>query len=127
MKYTFDKLNFEAEQEKKIVYYDVSCNLCLKAVAFVTRWDKRKKLVIIPLQYSPFQDEAHQSIIYTENGHIYRKSDAVLKLSRHLGFPFNLTYYLILIPKIFRDKIYDTIARNRYKWFGKCESCKING
>ena len=54
---------------------------------------------------------------------IYDKSDAAIRIVRHLKFPYFLLAYLSFIPKPIRDKIYDWIANNRYKWFGKSEQC----
>jgi predicted DCC family thiol-disulfide oxidoreductase YuxK len=72
-----------------------------------------------------FPLEDFDSIILFENNKIYRKSTAVLKISKHLNGLWPLYYIYILFPEFIRDFIYDIIARNRYKWFGKREACII--
>src|SRR5690606_33393996 len=64
-------------------------------------------------------------ILYTPEKGIDYKSTAALKIARHLGFPINITSVFIIIPSFTRNWVYDYIAKNRYKWYGKKESCMI--
>ena len=65
------------------------------------------------------------SIVLIEEGIIYTKSTAVLKIAKYLNNGLALLYLLIIIPKYFRDSIYNFIAKNRYRWFGKKDKCMI--
>lgn len=65
------------------------------------------------------------SVIFIEDGIAYRESTAALKVSRHLDGGWKLLYALMIIPAFLRDGIYKWIGRNRYKWFGKQESCML--
>ncbi len=65
------------------------------------------------------------SIILIENGLIYEKSTAALKISKHLYNGYQLLYIFIILPKVIRDWVYNYIAKNRYNWFGKKDTCMI--
>lgn len=65
------------------------------------------------------------SIILIDNSTIYTKSTALIKIAKKLKFPFFLLQIFIVIPKFIRDYIYDLIAKNRYRWFGKKDHCAI--
>ena len=65
------------------------------------------------------------SVIFIEDGIAYRESTAALKVCRYLDGGWKLLYALIVIPAFIRDGIYKWIATNRYKWFGKRETCRI--
>lgn len=63
------------------------------------------------------------SVILFENGRFYTKSTAILRIARKLGFTTKLLYGFIIVPAFIRNWVYDFIARHRYKWYGKMESC----
>ncbi|TAD87115.1 MAG: DUF393 domain-containing protein, partial [Bacteroidetes bacterium] len=63
------------------------------------------------------------SIIYVDGANMYRKSSAALKIARQLDGAWPLMYGFMIVPKPIRDWVYDYVAKNRYKWFGKTESC----
>lgn len=65
------------------------------------------------------------SVLFCHYDRIYDGSDAALKIMQYLGFPWNLACALWILPKAFRNSVYDFIARNRYRWFGKSETCMI--
>ncbi|QES90355.1 thiol-disulfide oxidoreductase DCC family protein [Rhizosphaericola mali] len=117
--------------DRNIVFFDGVCNLCSGAVQFLLKRDKKEFF-----KYSSLQSEFArknlpenltnmQSIVYQENGQLYTQSTAVLKIMKHLNGIWPILYILILIPKFIRDFIYDYIAKNRYKWFGKKATCMI--
>ena len=68
-------------------------------------------------------DLSRDSIVVIDNDRAYTRSAAALQIARRLRFPWRLLYALILIPPFLRDKVYDLIARNRYRWFGKRDVC----
>lgn len=117
-----------------LVLFDGVCNFCNYWVNFSIKRDKKKKLFFAPLQgetaknlLSQFDLDADQlaSVILIEKGRIYTQSSAALRLCRHLDGFWKLGYGLMIVPKFIRDFFYNIIARNRYKWFGKKESCMI--
>ncbi|MEL0098373.1 MAG: DCC1-like thiol-disulfide oxidoreductase family protein, partial [Opitutae bacterium] len=83
--------------------------------------DTGKKL----LQKYGYPDGYLDGLIYIENERAYNKSSACLRIAGQLKFPWNLFTSLLLIPRPFRDWIYQIIAGLRYRWFGKKESCAL--
>ena len=116
---------------ENIVLYDGYCNLCSGAVQFILRHEKKPVYYFLSLQ-SPIVAELipdilvknpPESIILIENEKIFMSSDAALKISRKLKFPWRIFYYFIYFPRFLRDPVYAFIAKNRYKYFGKKSSC----
>ncbi|EPG74680.1 PF04134 family protein [Leptospira fainei serovar Hurstbridge str. BUT 6] len=65
------------------------------------------------------------SIVFYTKGKIFRKSRAILEILLLVGFPWNLGYAGIAIPAFIRDWFYDFVAKRRYRWFGKSDSCRV--
>ena len=120
--------------EKKIILFDGVCNLCNNAVVFVIKRDKKDVFRFAAIQ----SDEGEKlikehtidtsktdSIILIEENKYSVKSTAALKIAKHLNGAYPLLYGFIILPAIFRNWVYDIIAKNRYKWFGKKDSCMI--
>ena len=119
---------------KSIILFDGVCNLCNSAVNFIIKHDKKEHYLFASLQSDAAKEILLQfpskkidftSIILIENEIYYNKSTASLLISKQLNGGFKLIYLLIIIPKSIRDFVYDYIAKNRYQWFGKKESCMI--
>jgi predicted DCC family thiol-disulfide oxidoreductase YuxK len=68
-------------------------------------------------------EKSFSSFILVENGKLYFKSTAALKVVKKLNGPLKLLYFFIIVPPFIRNFIYDIVARNRYKWFGKSDVC----
>jgi len=120
--------------DKKIILFDGVCNLCNNSVTFVIKRDKKDKFRFAALQEDAGKRLIEQygidtsktdSIILIENGKAYVKSTAALRVARHLGGLYPLSYAFMIIPNFIRNWVYDYVARNRYKWYGKKESCMI--
>lgn len=123
--------NFE---NKSIILFDGVCNLCNASVNFVIKHDKKEQFL-----FASFQSDAAKeillhfnlknlnanSVILVENHKVYDKSTAALKIAKRLDGGYKAFYAFFLVPKIFRDWVYDFIAKNRYRCFGKRESCLI--
>ncbi len=118
----------------KIILFDGVCNLCNGFVIYIIKKDKKNKLHFAALQstageilLSKFKIDKVKtdSIIFVDGENYYERSSAALHIAKHLSGAFPLLYGFIIIPKFIRDGIYNWIARNRYKWFGKKESCMI--
>jgi len=117
-----------------IILFDGFCNLCNSSVNFILKHDKKKKFIFTSLQSDATKEILLQftikkinldSIILIENGKVYEKSTAALKILKHLYDGSQLLYAFIVLPKFIRDWVYTIIAQNRYKWFGKKEQCMI--
>lgn len=117
-----------------IILFDGVCNLCNSSVNFVIKHDKNNYFRFAALQSetgkqllnrfnigSSFTD----SFVLIENNKAYTRSTAALRVAKHLNKLYPILYTFIIIPPFLRDSIYDYIARNRYKWFGKKEQCLI--
>ncbi len=122
-----------AKINKSIIFFDGVCNLCNSSVQFILKRDTNKKFMFASLQSDVAKKlllhknvkNNFDSIILLDKGKIYNKSIAILKIGKTLGFPYSLGSIFFIIPKFIRDFIYDWIAKNRYKWFGKKDSCMI--
>ena len=117
-------------KQNPIIFYDGLCGLCDSSVQFIIKHDKKKEFRFSSLQsyYAEnlLGEKAKQdSFILFIRGNVFDKSTAVLKVCKIIGGAFLLLYPLILIPKFIRDGVYGMIAKNRYRWFGKFDSCKI--
>lgn len=118
-----------------LVFYDANCNLCTGLVQWLSRWDKKQKLRYVSLQstqsfellssFHLFRSKATdqvQTVVVLENGQIFMKSEAILRILFHLKQFRWLGNLMQLIPVTWRDALYDWIARNRYRWFGtRCQ------
>ncbi len=119
---------------KAVILFDGVCNFCNSSINLVIRNDKKAYFQFAPLQGEIAQQlvgnrilPTPESVILLEDGKIYEKSTAALRIAKKLDGLWPLVYILHIIPKFVRDPIYDLIARNRYKWFGKKETCMIPG
>lgn len=117
-----------------LILFDGVCNLCAWAVRFIIERDPRGVFRFASLQselgrkllaehgIDPSQTD---SFILIENGVAYVESTAALRVARHLSGLWPICHFAILLPRLVRDPVYRFIARNRYRWFGKQESCMI--
>ena len=119
---------------KSIILFDGVCNLCNSSVNFIIKHDKKKKFIFTSLQSDaakeillqfPSKKLSLDSIVLIENGIIYKKSTAALKILKHLNSGYKLLYFFIIIPDFIRDFVYNQVAKNRYKWFGISKNCMI--
>lgn len=116
--------------EHPIIFYDGVCGLCDRSVQFVLKRDKKRLFRYATLQ-SDFaratlgSDITFDSFVLYENGKVSYRSSAALKTFGKLGGAWYLLYAFMIVPPFIRNGVYDFIARNRYKWFGKYNSCKI--
>ena len=123
------------ESDKKIILFDGVCNLCNSTVQFVIKRDVNDIFRFTPLQSDTAKKLLHErnididdidSIILIEpNVAYYTKSTAALEIGKELKGYDALSLILQWLPESFRNIVYDYIAKNRYKWYGKKESCMI--
>ena len=121
--------------DKKIVLFDGVCNLCDSAVQFIIKHDKKDNFRFASLQSETGKklveergldpEEIDSIILIVPGVAYYRKSTAALEISRDLSGGYSLLKNFLVIPSNLRDGIYDYVAKNRYKWYGKKEHCMI--
>lgn len=117
-----------------ILLFDGVCNLCNSAVQRVIQNDKRARFRFSSLQ-SDFStkllaDQGHdpnslKSMILYHNGKLFQKSGAALRMFKMMDGLWPLLYIFIIVPYPIRDFVYDIVAKNRYKWFGKKDQCMV--
>jgi len=115
-----------------IVFFDGVCNLCQGSVRYLIKHDKKGVLKFASLQGNYGKDfvneteiQSMQSILFFDGNMLYKKSTAVLKLSRLLGGWHQLLLLGYILPRFFRDWLYNIVAKNRYRWFGKKDQCML--
>jgi len=123
------------EAEKKIILFDGVCNLCNSSVQFVIKRDKKDQFRFAPLQSDVGQKLVQErgidttmidSIILIEpQVAYYTKSDAALKIAQQLSGAWPLMGVFLGVPSGIRNVVYDWIAKNRYRWYGKRDECMI--
>tara|TARA_R110002012_G_scaffold88936_3_gene218553 strand:- start:84 stop:482 length:399 start_codon:yes stop_codon:yes gene_type:complete len=118
----------------KIILFDGVCNLCNGAINFIIKRNSKASLKFASLQSDTGKQLLKEynidplktdSIVLIDSNKAFLKSDAALRIAKDLDDAYPLLYSFIIIPAFIRNSIYDLIARNRYKWFGKKESCMI--
>ncbi|MDO3694632.1 DCC1-like thiol-disulfide oxidoreductase family protein [Wenyingzhuangia sp. chi5] len=121
-------------KKQPILLFDGVCNLCNHSVQLVIKNDVKNRFLFAPLQNpdiihylekNPNNFKGIDSIILLTPKKIYTKSSAALRVAKQLRGLYPLLYIFYIIPKPMRDLVYDFIAKNRYKWFGKQTSCMI--
>ncbi|MFS0576058.1 thiol-disulfide oxidoreductase DCC family protein [Sporosarcina sp. 179-K 3D1 HS] len=118
---------------KRIVLFDGECNFCDASVQFILKRDPAAHFLFTSLQSETGQQLKKQyyipenvdSIVLIEKGKAYTKSSAALHIAKKLDGLWHLLFLFILVPRPLRDVAYDYIAKNRYKWFGKKDSCML--
>lgn len=115
-----------------VILFDGLCNLCNASVQFVIKHDSKKIFRFASLQSSfgekilkenQLPADTFNSFILFENNRIYTRSTAALLVAKNLSGFVKFLYSFIIVPKFIRDIVYNLIAKNRYKWFGKREAC----
>ncbi len=117
-------------ENNPIIFYDGVCGLCDRSVQFIIKHDKKKIFRFAALQ-SKFASKmlgdaiTFDSFIFYENGNASYQSTAALMMFKKLGGLWSWLYVFAIVPTFIRNAIYNYVAKNRYKWFGKFDSCKI--
>lgn len=129
------KVNFqEVAKNKTVILFDGVCNLCNSAINFVIDNDKNNNFHFASLQ-SEFGQALlthfgrntadFDSMIVYENGKIQTKSTAALRIAAGLSGAWKFLAVFKIVPTFLRNAVYNLIAKNRYKWFGKKNECRI--
>lgn len=125
----------ELPKHKQLILFDGVCNLCNSAIQYVIKHDKTEEFMFAALQSEAGKQViAHYKIdvkkidsilLYSEAFGLKYKSSAALKIGSQLKFPNYLIAVFYIVPTFIRNCVYDFIAKNRYKWYGKQVSCMI--
>ena len=115
-----------------IILFDGVCNLCSTSVHRIIDNEKKPYYQFASLQSNLGQDlltkfgkdpKLLDSIVLIENGKLYQKSRAIFRICKTLKMPYPLIYIFWPVPFFLRDWVYNWVARNRYKWYGKKNEC----
>lgn len=122
-------------KNKKIILFDGVCNLCDKSVQVIIKNDKKDDFRFVALQsdlgetiinHTGIDRSKTDSIVLYEPGYAYYyKSKAAFRIAIYLGGFFSIISLLRFLPTFLTDFVYDYIAKNRYKWYGKKDECMI--
>ncbi|WP_128546649.1 thiol-disulfide oxidoreductase DCC family protein [Larkinella soli] len=117
-----------------VILFDGVCNLCNSAVNFVIDHDRKGRFRFASLQSEtgrrllaqcPPAEGPVDSVVLIRNGRSFVRSDAALEIARHLGGAWPLLTVFKLVPRFVRDAVYEAVARNRYRWFGRTDACRV--
>lgn len=121
---------------ERVVFFDGVCNLCNGTVQFILDRDPRGLFQFAPLQSDiatkmlgergvVVDKSAPDSVLLLEGDRVYARSDAALRITRHLGAAWPLFAGFLIVPRFLRDLVYGFIARHRYRWFGRTDACRV--
>ena len=117
-----------------VVLFDGVCNLCNSSVNWLIDHDKKNQFQFASLQSDYGKKVVAQfnlkgdyldTVLLLEDGKVYMRSEAVLRIGKKLGGGYSLLYGFVIIPAFVRDFFYNIVARNRYRWFGKQDACRM--
>jgi predicted DCC family thiol-disulfide oxidoreductase YuxK len=117
-----------------VLLFDGGCNLCHGSVRFVLRHERRSELRFCALESEGgarlltqhgLAPDYRGSLVLVEAGRALLKSDAALRVASYLKWPWSWGRAGLVFPRALRDWVYDLIARNRYRWFGRPDACLL--
>jgi predicted DCC family thiol-disulfide oxidoreductase YuxK len=118
--------------DRPIVIFDGNCVLCSSFAQFILRVDRRHRFRLMTAQtplgaalyahYGLFDDDYRTNILL-EDGRVWLKSDGSIRIFVGLGFPWSMAAIGKVLPRSLRDLLYDVVARNRLRWFGRRATC----
>lgn len=121
-------------ENEPILIFDGVCSFCSATVQFILKHDMHGRIRFAPLQ-SPLGRELMQqhgldpddaqSLLFVDEDRAYVRSDAAFAIARDLSWRWRWIRVFRFVPPFIRNRIYDLVARNRYRWFGKLDSCFI--
>lgn len=124
----------ETQQYQAIWLFDSVCVLCNGAISTAMKFEKAPTIKFVSIHSPDGRAIAQQyhidpddpdTFLFLDNGRPHVQSDGVIALSTHMRAPFSWIRFGAILPKIFRDKLYDLVARNRYQLFGKLDTCRV--
>jgi len=122
-------------ENKQLILFDGVCNLCNSSINYVIKHDKNNVFMFAPLQgetgkqiiekYNLDTSKTDSILLYSKENGLKIKSSAAMAIASQLGFPRNILIVFFIVPPFIRNWVYDYIAKNRYKWYGKQNECMI--
>lgn len=122
------------QDPRYILLFDGVCHFCNGTVNFITDRDPKEKFVFAPLQSELAQQllKEHQlpvdkmdTLVLIKGEKHWLRSSAALEITKNLKGLWPLLYFFVIIPPFLRNPVYNLVARNRYKWFGKLDACRL--
>ena len=125
------------EDPRPVVLFDGDCAFCNATVRWTVKRDPLARLRFAPLATDAARrvvalgdpacdfDSLPDAIVLVDRAGVHTASTAVLRLARHLGFPWPALTVALLVPRPLRDAVYQVFARNRVRWFGRSDACEI--
>jgi predicted DCC family thiol-disulfide oxidoreductase YuxK len=119
---------------RDVVIFDGICNLCAHSVRFILRHEAKPEILFASVQSAAgarllrdfnFDPDDARTFVLISGGAAYVKSAAAIRVARHFRGPWKVLSAVKLVPRPFRDWLYDVVARNRYRWFGRRETCMV--
>jgi len=115
------------------VYFDGYCGLCDRFVSLLVSRDARRRLRFAPLQGETAAqrlgtlaaEQAPETVVFEDHAGLHFRSTAILRAAAALGGPWRSARLLEVVPRPLRDLVYDWVARHRFRWFGRRESCRL--
>jgi predicted DCC family thiol-disulfide oxidoreductase YuxK len=120
--------------DRPILIFDGNCVLCSTFVQFILRTDRERRFRLLAAQtpigaalYRHFglNPTDYETNILLEDGRVWLKSEGSLRIFERLGFPWSLMSVGRLLPRFVRDWLYEIVARNRLRWFGRRQTCYL--
>ena len=121
-----------SEIKQPLILFDGYCNLCSSSVQFIINRDKKKQYFFASLQseigakileHFKINSTNLESVILLKRNRVFIESNAALQIAKTLSGLWPIMYIFIIIPSFFRNLVYQFVSKNRYRWFGKKESC----
>ncbi len=118
----------------KAVLFDGVCNLCNASVTWIIDRDGKNQFKFASLQSEfgrktiekfKLEDDFMDTVLLIEDDKVFVRSDAALRILKLLGGIYSLGVLFFIVPRFVRDFVYNIIAANRYKWFGKSDTCRL--
>jgi len=119
---------------RRTILFDGVCNLCNASVLFVVDRDPEARFTFAALQSDEarrllaergYQGADLSTVLLVEGERVYERSTAALRVARHLSGAWPVLYAFLVVPRPVRDAVYAWVARNRYRWFGKEDACRV--
>jgi len=120
--------------DRPLIVFDGECVMCSANARFVLRHDRRRRFRLTTAQgplgaalYRHFGLRADEegTILVVDRGHVFTESDAAIAIPAGLGWPWRVAAALGIVPRSIRDPVYRWVARNRFRWFGRRETCWV--
>ena len=133
----------EAISTNPVLLFDGVCNLCNGSVAFILDHERSGELRFAPLQSEVAKElleravdpataralrgdgGAPDSVVLLEGGRVHVRSAAALRVAHRLRAPYRWLGIFVIVPRPIRDLVYRWVAKNRYRWFGQTETCRV--